>query len=179
MISAHAKIVQDVPPFVTIDLAGCVVGLNLVGLRRNGFTAEQVVQLKAAYRVIYRRGVKWSEVLEQLEARVPRRSGGDVQQISVQRRARLRARAPHAARRHDQTPPAPGRGRSGHRRHAGIQGEGGVNTGYGRSPTVPFCALVMAGLLTVPFGRPKVSRAALETCGRECGTVGDRPQPQR
>ncbi len=71
MIGAHAKIVQDVPPFVTIDLAGCVVGLNLVGLRRNGYTPEEVVQLKAAYRVIYRRGTKWSEVIEQLKSDFP------------------------------------------------------------------------------------------------------------
>jgi UDP-N-acetylglucosamine acyltransferase len=68
MIGAHAKIVQDVPPFVTIDVASCVVGLNLVGLRRNGFSAEQVAQLKSAYRVIYRRGTKWSEVIEQLKS---------------------------------------------------------------------------------------------------------------
>ena len=28
--------------------SGCVVGLNLVGLRRNGFTTEQVAELKGA-----------------------------------------------------------------------------------------------------------------------------------
>jgi UDP-N-acetylglucosamine acyltransferase len=71
MIGGHAKVVQDVPPFVTIDLAGCVVGLNLVGLRRNGYTAADVAQLKAAYRVIYRRGTKWSEVIEQLKQEFP------------------------------------------------------------------------------------------------------------
>ncbi len=69
MVGAHAKVVQDVPPFVTIDgITGCVVGLNLIGLRRNGYTSEEVIQLKAAYRLIYRRGLKWSEVLEQLRA---------------------------------------------------------------------------------------------------------------
>ena len=69
MVGAHAKVVQDVPPFVTIDgISGCVVGLNLVGLRRSGYASEDVIQLKAAYRLIYRRGLKWSEVLEQLMA---------------------------------------------------------------------------------------------------------------
>jgi UDP-N-acetylglucosamine acyltransferase len=69
MVGAHAKVVQDVPPFVTIDgISGCVVGLNLVGLRRNGYTTDDITQLKSAYRLIYRRGLKWSEVLEQLKS---------------------------------------------------------------------------------------------------------------
>ncbi len=72
MVGAHAKVVQDVPPYVTIDgISGCVVGLNLVGLRRNGFTGDDIIQLKTAYRLIYRRGLKWSEVLEQLRTDFP------------------------------------------------------------------------------------------------------------
>jgi UDP-N-acetylglucosamine acyltransferase len=49
-------------------LSGCIVGLNHVGLRRNGFTPEQVAELKRAYRVIYRRGLKWSDVLATLKS---------------------------------------------------------------------------------------------------------------
>jgi UDP-N-acetylglucosamine acyltransferase len=68
MVGGLARVVQDVPPYTLIDGAsGCVVGLNLVGLRRNGFTTEQVAVLKRAYRVIYRGGHKWSEVLETLQ----------------------------------------------------------------------------------------------------------------
>jgi len=70
MVGGMAKIKQDVPPFVLIDgsTAAEVVGLNKVGLRRSGYTAEDMLQLKAAYRVIYREGRRWSEVLEILEA---------------------------------------------------------------------------------------------------------------
>jgi UDP-N-acetylglucosamine acyltransferase len=69
MIGGHAKVVQDVPPFVTIDNASCcVVGLNLIGLRRSGHTTAEINQLKAAYRMIYRRGLRWSEMLDQLQA---------------------------------------------------------------------------------------------------------------
>jgi UDP-N-acetylglucosamine acyltransferase len=72
MVGGHARVVQDVPPFVTIDgITGCVVGLNLVGLRRAGFKSSEVVQLKAAYRLIYRRTMKWTEMLEQLKAEFP------------------------------------------------------------------------------------------------------------
>lgn len=72
MVGGHARVVQDVPPYVTIDGdSGHVVGLNLVGLRRNGFTPDQVGQLKAAYRLIYRRGLKWSDVIQQLKLEYP------------------------------------------------------------------------------------------------------------
>jgi UDP-N-acetylglucosamine acyltransferase len=69
MVGGLAKIVQDVPPFVIVEGAGTaeIVGLNKVGLRRNGYTADQVSQLKEAYRVIYREGLRWNEVLEVLK----------------------------------------------------------------------------------------------------------------
>ena len=69
MVGGHARVVQDVPPYVMVDgSSGYIVGLNLVGLRRNGFVAEEVAELKAAYRMIYRSGMKWSEVLSELRS---------------------------------------------------------------------------------------------------------------
>jgi UDP-N-acetylglucosamine acyltransferase len=68
MIGGCARVVQDVPPYVMVDgTSGLIVGLNLVGLRRNGYTQDQIAELKAAYRLIYRRGLRWVEVLEQLK----------------------------------------------------------------------------------------------------------------
>ena len=66
MIGGLSKIVQDVPPFVLIDDTQ-VVGLNKIGLRRNGYTAKDLLQLKEAYRIIYRLGLRWKEVLAQLQ----------------------------------------------------------------------------------------------------------------
>ena len=72
MIGGCARVVQDVPPYVMVDgHSGLIVGLNLVGLRRNGYAAEDIVQLKAAYRLIYRRGLRWTEVLEALQQEFP------------------------------------------------------------------------------------------------------------
>lgn len=69
MVGGLARVIKDVPPFVTIDGgSGYVVGLNLVGLRRNGFSGEQIAELKAAYRVIYRSGLKWQEIIDRLHA---------------------------------------------------------------------------------------------------------------
>ncbi len=68
MIGGLARVTRDVPPYVTIDGGTTmVVGLNRVGLRRAGYTQQQMVDLKAAYRVIYRSGFAWEEMLETLK----------------------------------------------------------------------------------------------------------------
>ncbi len=72
MIGGCARVVQDVPPYVMVDgHSGLIVGLNLVGLRRNGYGSEDIAHLKVAYRLIYRRGLRWVEVLEQLKQEFP------------------------------------------------------------------------------------------------------------
>jgi UDP-N-acetylglucosamine acyltransferase len=68
MLGGLARVVKDVPPYVTIDgQSGCVVGLNSIGLRRNGYTTAEIAELKAAYRLIYRSGLKWHEIVERLQ----------------------------------------------------------------------------------------------------------------
>ncbi len=72
MVGGQAHMVQDVPPYVTVDgLSSLVVGLNKVGLRRAGFNQATIQELMAAYRVIYRSGLRWTDVLEQLRTRFP------------------------------------------------------------------------------------------------------------
>jgi UDP-N-acetylglucosamine acyltransferase len=67
MVGGHARVVQDVPPYMLVDgQSGSIVGLNVVGLRRSGHSSEDITDLKAAYRVIYRRGLAWKDVLETL-----------------------------------------------------------------------------------------------------------------
>lgn len=67
MVGGHARVVQDVPPYMLLDgQSGCIVGLNIVGLRRSGHSADDISELKAAYRAIYRRGLPWREVIEAL-----------------------------------------------------------------------------------------------------------------
>jgi UDP-N-acetylglucosamine acyltransferase len=72
MIGGMARIVRDVPPFVMVDGdTAMIVGLNKVGLRRAGFTAEEMLRLKTAYRVIYRSGLMWQEMLDALRLQFP------------------------------------------------------------------------------------------------------------
>ena len=69
MVGGFARVIKDVPPFVTIDGDTTkVVGLNSVGLRRNGFDATLMRQLKAAYRVLYRCGLSLEDAVERLQA---------------------------------------------------------------------------------------------------------------
>jgi len=65
MVGGQAHVVQDVPPFVTVDgLTSRIVGLNLIGLRRNGRTSEDLKTLKSAYFTLYRGGMTWKEILQ-------------------------------------------------------------------------------------------------------------------
>lgn len=72
MVGGQAHVVKDIPPFVTVDgQTTRIVGLNTIGLRRRGFTPAEIQQLKDAYRVIYRQGYTWREVLAALREQFP------------------------------------------------------------------------------------------------------------
>lgn len=71
MIGGNSRVNLDVPPFFLYS--GFNVepqGLNLVGLKRAGFNAEQVRALKSAYRILYRSGLKQMAALERIETDV-------------------------------------------------------------------------------------------------------------
>lgn len=68
MLGGAARLKRDVPPFLMLDGdSTAVAGLNLVGLRRAGFSSEEIRQLKQAYRIIYRSQLAWDQVIETLE----------------------------------------------------------------------------------------------------------------
>jgi UDP-N-acetylglucosamine acyltransferase len=70
MVGGCTKVVQDLPPFVLTDGGtALIVGLNRVGLQRAGLTRTEILELKAAYRVIYREGLTFNEMVETLEQR--------------------------------------------------------------------------------------------------------------
>lgn len=68
MIGLSAKIVQDALPFcITDGNPGRARGLNLVGLKRNGFAREDISALKDAYRLLYQR-VPLAEAIPRMRA---------------------------------------------------------------------------------------------------------------
>ena len=61
-------IVKDVPPFLIVSgNTAKPKGLNKEGLRRHGFSADIVEQLRKAYKTIYRNGMIINESLGQLQ----------------------------------------------------------------------------------------------------------------
>ena len=67
MVGGKAKIVQDVLPFYTTDgNPARVRGLNSVGLRRAGFSAESRRELKRAYQLLFRAGLPLAAALAEL-----------------------------------------------------------------------------------------------------------------
>lgn len=52
-IGAYSRIHYDVPPFCKIDGADLVRGLNKVGLKRSGYSEEDIEALEAAYRRLF------------------------------------------------------------------------------------------------------------------------------
>lgn len=59
---------KDIPPFVLQQGYNCVTGLNLVGIRRAGFSAEAINALRQIFRILYREGRPQSLALERIEA---------------------------------------------------------------------------------------------------------------
>lgn len=67
MVSGGAMVAQDVPPFTIArgDRAR-LYGLNIVGLRRNGFSLDAVNALKGAYRELFHQGLPLRIAVEQV-----------------------------------------------------------------------------------------------------------------
>ncbi len=66
-VSHAAMINQDVLPYITVvGESARPCGLNVVGLRRCGFSANTISELKRAYHVIFLRGLKLKEIRNEL-----------------------------------------------------------------------------------------------------------------
>jgi UDP-N-acetylglucosamine acyltransferase len=67
-VANNAAVTRDVPPYVmAVGQPAEPHSINVVGLKRRGFTDEQIRNLKRAYRTLYRSGLKLKEALERLE----------------------------------------------------------------------------------------------------------------
>lgn len=53
MVGGGSRSTLDVPPFVMTSERDEVIGLNLIGLRRQGYSAEAIRELKDAFRAVY------------------------------------------------------------------------------------------------------------------------------
>lgn len=72
MVGGGSRINQDIPPYV---LAGRIPiaygGINVIGLRRRGFSNETIQMIKDMYHVIYFSGLNTSDACDRIEADFP------------------------------------------------------------------------------------------------------------
>lgn len=70
MIQGGCRFSQDIPPYVIAGKEPTkYCGLNLVGLRRRGFSNELITKLHDAYRLLYSKGIL-KEGLEEIKANI-------------------------------------------------------------------------------------------------------------
>ncbi len=72
MVGGGTRSAQDIPPFTMAarePVAYC--GLNIVGLRRCGFSPEIIENIHEAYRLLYQRGKLREECLNDIREKVP------------------------------------------------------------------------------------------------------------
>lgn len=71
MIAGAAKVTQDVPPYIlTAHNPAEFNGLNIIGLRRRGFKAEDIQILKEAYGYLYSKSLNVSQAVEVIESKL-------------------------------------------------------------------------------------------------------------
>jgi UDP-N-acetylglucosamine acyltransferase len=72
MVGGGSKINKDVPPYVLCGREPLsFAGINIVGLRRRGFTSDQIYNIKNMYEVIYGSGLNTTDALAKIEAEFP------------------------------------------------------------------------------------------------------------
>ena len=64
MVQGSSAFGKDLPPFVVAAERNYVFGLNVIGLRRAGFSAKERDEIKAAFKLVYLSGFNISQALK-------------------------------------------------------------------------------------------------------------------
>jgi UDP-N-acetylglucosamine acyltransferase len=68
MVQGSSAFGKDLPPFVVAAERNSVFGLNIVGMRRAGLSANDRNEIKEAFKLVYLSGLNTSQALEKAEA---------------------------------------------------------------------------------------------------------------
>lgn len=72
MFAGNSLVGKDVPPYIKAARNPLsYAGINSVGLRRRGFTNEQINNIQDIYRVLFNKGMNVSHALEYIETELP------------------------------------------------------------------------------------------------------------
>src|SRR5207237_4298027 len=64
MVQGSSAFGKDLPPFIIAAERNFVFGLNVVGLRRAGFSAKDRDEIKAAFKLVYTSGLNIAQAIE-------------------------------------------------------------------------------------------------------------------
>lgn len=67
LLSGCSTTTKDIPPFIIQTGNNIVVGVNVIGMRRAGFTGDQIQSVRDAYRILFREGMVLNESLARIE----------------------------------------------------------------------------------------------------------------
>ena len=71
MIQGGSRFSKDIPPYIIAGREPITYsGINIIGLRRRGFSNEVIENIHNAYRIIYQSGLNISDALTKVEAEV-------------------------------------------------------------------------------------------------------------
>lgn len=65
-IAGGTMVLRDVPPFIMLAEDSSPKGINSEGLRRRGIDGDTILQIKRAYKILYRNGHRADEAVEKL-----------------------------------------------------------------------------------------------------------------
>jgi UDP-N-acetylglucosamine acyltransferase len=78
MVSGGSLVRKDIPPFTKAAREPLTyAGINAVGLKRRGFTAEKINEIQEIYRYIFMKGLNNTKALELIETELPGSSERD------------------------------------------------------------------------------------------------------
>ncbi|MGB2629906.1 MAG: acyl-ACP--UDP-N-acetylglucosamine O-acyltransferase [Candidatus Omnitrophota bacterium] len=67
MIGGFSGVNKDVPPYMIVRGPSAIRGINLVGLRRAGFSREAIREIKEAYKLLFVSGRSTREALDEMK----------------------------------------------------------------------------------------------------------------
>lgn len=72
MVGGGFRIIKDIPPYIVAANEPLrFSGLNLIGLRRRGFSNDDIMTLKEAYNIVYNSGLNFTQACNKLSENYP------------------------------------------------------------------------------------------------------------
>ncbi len=72
MLGGMTGVAQDVAPYLLVSGArGTVFGINAIGLKRNGFSQEEIKDANQIYNIFFKQGLTTKKAIDKLKAEIP------------------------------------------------------------------------------------------------------------